>query len=131
MKFYECKKCGNVMVLLEESGVIPVCCGSAMEVINPLSFDGAKEKHVPVIEVSNDNVVTVKVGELAHPMLIEHYIKWILLETNMGIYIHYLNPSEKPETSFILQKGECVKNAYEFCSIHSLWLKNYEEQEAC
>lgn len=131
MKFYECKKCGNIMVLLEDSGVIPVCCGSTMELVDPLSQDGPKEKHVPVIEIDDDNAVTVRVGETLHPMLNEHYIKWIVLETDMGKYIHYLDPNSDPWAIFVLQKGECVIRAYEFCSIHSLWVKDYEEKQDC
>ena len=51
--------------------------------------DGAHEKHVPVIE-QNGNTVTVKVGSVEHPSFTEHYIEWILLETEQGFQIHYL-----------------------------------------
>ena len=35
------------------------------------TVDAAKEKHVPVIEVGN-GTVTVKVGEVSHPMEEKH-----------------------------------------------------------
>lgn len=45
--------------------------------------DGAGEKHVPVVQVEGSKV-TVKVGEVTHPMLEEHHIAWIYLETSQG-----------------------------------------------
>lgn len=122
MKYYECKTCGNVMVLFEDSGVIPVCCGSTMIEITPQSLDGAKEKHVPVVEV-NANEVTVRVGEILHPMTDEHYIKWIVLETDKGKYIRSLKPGQDPVAKFWLVNNEVPLIAYEYCNIHSLWTK--------
>lgn len=122
IKFYECKTCGNIIVLLEDKGVIPTCCGSTMVELKPQVNDG-KEKHVPVIECKDDEVI-VKVGEVAHPMENEHYIKWILLETDKGQYIRYLKPGEEPIAKFKLCcTGEKCIAAYEFCNIHSLWMK--------
>lgn len=122
MKYYECKTCGNVMVLFEDSGVIPVCCGSTMVEIKPQSLDGAKEKHVPVVE-KNANEVTVRVGEVLHPMTDEHYIKWIVLETDKGKYIRSLKPGVDPVVKFWLVNNEVPLVAYEYCNLHSLWEK--------
>jgi len=122
MKFYECKSCGNVLVLFEDSGVIPMCCGSPMSDLTPLIEDDGKEKHVPVVSIK-DNNVTIKVGEQAHPMINEHYIKWIMLETDKGEYKRYLKPQEEPTVTFTLAKDEKPIRAYEYCSIHSLWSK--------
>lgn len=122
MKFYECKTCGNIMVLFEDSGVIPMCCGSPMKDLTPLVEDNGKEKHVPVITV-NGNTVTIKVGDTPHPMMDEHYVKWIMLETNMGEYKRYLKPGMEPTITFNLVDGEHPVSAYEYCNIHSLWSK--------
>ena len=46
------------------------------------TVDAAFEKHVPVIEQNGDTVI-VKVGSVEHPSMPEHYIEWILLETEM------------------------------------------------
>lgn len=128
MKFYECKKCGNVMTLLEDSGVIPVCCGDIMDELIPLSEDSGLEKHVPVIETDN-NIVTVKVGEIAHPMLDSHYIKWIILQTDKGIYLRNLKPDDEPIAKFVLSEEEHLISAYEFCNIHSLWKKDLDDEQ--
>ena len=37
--------------------------------------------------------VHVVVGETKHPMLEEHFIEWITLNTNQGIYRKQLNPA--------------------------------------
>ena len=83
MKFYICKHCGNIIAYVRSSGVPVVCCGEPMQEIIPGTTDGALEKHVPVIEVEG-NKVTVRVGAVEHPMLPEHYIEWIALETAQG-----------------------------------------------
>ena len=83
MKFYICKHCGNIIAFAEDKGVPVVCCGEKMSELVPGTTDAAQEKHVPVIEVDG-NLVTVKVGEVEHPMLEEHHIAWIALETKEG-----------------------------------------------
>ena len=80
MKFYICAHCGNIIAYVKDSGVPVMCCGQKMQEIVPGTTDAAAEKHVPVISVSG-NTVTVKVGEVEHPMAAEHYIEWIALET--------------------------------------------------
>jgi len=122
MKYYECKKCGNVMNLFEDSGVIPVCCGSTMLELKPLSEDGGYEKHVPVVEIK-DNEVIVSIGEIAHPMLDEHYIKWIILETSKGKYIRSLKPNVAPVVKFYINSDETPLYVYAYCNVHSLWTK--------
>lgn len=124
MKFYECKKCGNLMVLVEESGIIPVCCGDTMSEVKPYTSDSGSERHVPQMEInSDDNSVTIQVGDMIHPMLNEHYIKWIVLETNLGGYKRYLKPGVDPIVTFKLSDNELPIRAYEFCNIHGLWSK--------
>ena len=53
--------------------------------------DADVEKHVPVYTVEGSHVHVV-VGETKHPMLEEHFIEWITLNTNQGIYRKQLNP---------------------------------------
>lgn len=109
------------MVLLEDSGVVPVCCGSTMVEIVPQLNDGPKEKHVPIIE-RKDNEITVKVGEILHPMEDAHYIKWILLTTDKGKYIKYLRPNTEPIIKFYIANDETPLIVYSYCNIHSLWM---------
>ncbi len=118
MKFYICKHCGNIIAYVRSSGVPVVCCGEPMQEIIPGTTDGALEKHVPVIEVEG-NKVTVRVGAVEHPMLPEHYIEWIALETAQGNQRKPLAPGQKPEAVFMLAEGDSVVAAYEYCNLHS------------
>lgn len=131
MKFYHCKTCGNIIIKLEDSGVKPVCCGSEMEELIPQANDGPKEKHVPIIKCKKDGAVEVTIGEQLHPMTDEHYIKWVVLETNKGKYIKQLKPGIEPIARFRLCDLEIPLAAYELCNIHSLWGKTYEEENGC
>ena len=86
--------------------------------IKPNTTDVAQEKHVPQIEQHGDHV-TVKVGSIEHPMLPEHYIEWIILETRTGSQRKDLKPGDKPEADFAVT--EPVIAAYEYCNLHGLW----------
>ena len=121
LKFYVCKHCGNIVVYLKRSGVKVICCGEPMTKLVPNVHDGANEKHVPVIHKIGP-VVAVKVGSEPHPMLDEHYIQWIVLETDKGFHLKYLEPGQPPHARFVLADDEKVVNAaYEHCNLHSLW----------
>ena len=122
MKFYVCKHCKNLVTLLHESGVPMMCCGEKMTELVPGTSDGAFEKHVPAVSVDG-NTVTVKVGEVEHPMMENHYIQWVVLETKNGAQIHYLKPGKKPEAVFALAEGDEAIAAYEYCNLHGLWKK--------
>ncbi len=120
MKFYRCKVCGKIIAVVEERAVPTMCCGQPMEYLQPNTQDGAHEKHIPVYEVK-DNVVTVKVGEVEHPMMEAHYIQWIMLKTNLGNQRKVLKPGEKPEARFALLPGEKVEAVLEYCNLHGLY----------
>ena len=120
MKFYICKHCGKIIVMLKETAVPTICCGEAMKELILGTTDAAVEKHVPVISV-NGNKVTVTVGSVAHPMAAEHYIEWILLATDKGNQRKLLKPGEEPKAEFMLLDGEKAVAAYEYCNLHGLW----------
>lgn len=118
-KFYRCEICGNLIGMIHASGRIPVCCGQEMTELVANTTDAAQEKHVPVCEVSGDTV-TVKVGSVPHPMLEEHYIQWIYLDTENGGQRKCLAPGDEPKAVFALA-GDKPLAAYEYCNIHGLW----------
>ena len=120
-KFYICKHCGNIIAFVKDSGVPVVCCGEKMEEIIPCSTDAAVEKHVPAVCVE-DNIVKVQVGTVAHPMLPEHYIEWISIQTNYGNQRKVLEPGKEPAACFALLPGEEVEAVYAYCNLHSLWV---------
>ena len=120
LKFFRCEHCGNIIEMVEDQGVPVVCCGQRMTELVAGTSDGAREKHVPVYEVK-DNIVHVKVGEVAHPMIPEHYIEWIVLQTKNGVQRKELNPGDKPEACFALCDGDEVEAVYAYCNLHGLW----------
>lgn len=120
-KFFICKHCGNIVTFIKESGAPLTCCGDLMTELKPDTVDASVEKHVPVVTI-NENTVTVEVGSVEHPMVPEHFIQWIYLETDKGFQIKYLEPSDKPKAVFTLN-GEKVIATYEYCNIHGLWKK--------
>ncbi len=120
-KFFICAHCGKIVAIVKETGVPVMCCGQKMNEIIPGTTDAAVEKHVPVFEVEN-NIVNVKVGEVEHPMLPEHYIEWISLQTKQGNQRKALKPGDKPEISFALCDGDEVEAVYAYCNLHSLWM---------
>lgn len=120
MKFFVCKHCGNIVAYVHNAGVPVMCCGEKMQELIPGAVDAAGEKHVPVIE-KNGNIVTVKVGSVAHPMTEEHHIAWIALETKMGNQRKELDVTGSPSAEFALVDGDEVVAAYAYCNLHGLW----------
>lgn len=120
MKFYICEHCGNIVAMVKSSGVPVMCCGQKMTEIVPGTTDAAVEKHVPVFEIK-DNTVLVTVGSVEHPMLEEHYIEWIAVQTTAGNQRKMLKPGDKPQACFALCDGEEVEAVYAYCNLHSLW----------
>ena len=120
MKFYRCSVCGQIVAIVKKSGVPVSCCGKPMEEIIPGTSDGTVEKHVPVYEVKN-NIVTVNVGSVDHPMLPEHYIEWIAIKTKFGNQRKQLKPGDEPKACFSICDGDEVEEVYAYCNLHSLW----------
>lgn len=89
--------------------------------LTPNTVDAAQEKHVPVITVSGNEVI-VKVGSVEHPSIPEHFITFILLETDKGMQMKWGKPGNKPEATFTIAENETVLAAYEYCNLHGLWM---------
>ena len=120
MKFFKCKHCGKIIAVVNERNVPTICCGEPMSEMVANTSDGAFEKHIPVYEVK-DNIVTVTVGEVIHPMMENHYIEWIAIETNFGNQRKVLKPGEEPKAKFALLEGEKVIRVVEHCNLHGLY----------
>ncbi len=117
--FYRCPSCGNFMVVGENDNA-PMCCGQEMTLLTANVGEGVGEKHIPVVSVEGNKVV-VKVGEVAHPMLNEHYIECIILVTDKNVYTERLMPNTAPEATFVISANEKVINAYEYCNLHGFY----------
>lgn len=122
VKFYICETCKNIITKIVDSKVPVVCCGKPMKELVPGAVDGALEKHVPAVTVDG-KTVKVQIGEVIHPMLPEHYIQFIALETKNGVQIKNLKAGEEPKAEFILADGDDAVAVYEYCNLHGLWVK--------
>ena len=120
MKFYQCETCGQIIAIVKKTGVPVMCCGKPMKEIIPGTTDASLEKHVPVYEVK-DGKVFVTVGADAHPMIPEHYIEWVSLQTKSGNQRKALQPGEEPKVCFSICDGDEVEAVYAYCNLHGLW----------
>ena len=120
MKFYRCKHCGQIVAIVKKTGAKIVCCGEEMEEIIPGSVDASKEKHVPEYQVKG-NRVEVRIVSVDHPMIPEHYIEWVAIQTKLGNQRKALKPNENPFVSFVLEDGDTVEVVYAYCNLHGLW----------
>ncbi len=120
LEMYRCEHCGNIVIMAHNGGGQLVCCGEPMVKLEANTTDAAGEKHVPVVTVDGDKV-SVKVGEVEHPMTEEHYIASVLLETENNLQVRWLKHTDKPEAEFVLAPGEKVVAVYEYCTLHGLW----------
>ena len=117
-KFYKCETCGNVVVKLVDSKVPVMCCGKKMEELVPNTVDASGEKHLPVVTMLDDKRMKVEVGSVAHPMLPEHHICFIYVETEKGGI--RVDLTDKPEAVICVCTDKPIA-VYEYCNLHGLW----------
>lgn len=126
-KFYRCCCCGNIVTMMRDAGVPMCCCGREMEQLWPNSVNASVVVHKPVITIHN-GVVCVDVGKEPHPMITEHYIQWIYMQTNEGGQFKWLMPGDRPRAAFNFCADKPVA-AYAYCNLHGLWMTELHEQE--
>lgn len=119
IKFYVCEHCGNIIGVIHNAGVPMMCCGKKMTQLEPGTVDASLEKHVPVVE-RDGNIIKVSVGAVAHPMLDEHHISWVYLQTNRGGQRKCIPVGEAPTVSFALCEEEPIA-VFAYCNLHGLW----------
>jgi len=132
-----CSVCGYIHLKETAPEKCPVCAAGskafnlkedALKTNEDIVTTGeSHKKHLPVVSINNinENVqeVKVKVGELEHPMIPEHYI------TNIMFYVDNeyvggiaLTSNLKPEGSVSLNvKGKKI-SVVEHCNIHGDWI---------
>ncbi len=138
LKIYRCAICGYVVEVIDsgtrkmiETGhsftkrvtfadAKLVCCDKEMELVEANMSDASSEKHLPVIEFTSNDKVKVKVSSIAHPMIAEHYIKWITIVADERLQRIELESGQIPEAEFYIGSARRV-DAYAYCNLHSLW----------
>lgn len=120
LKLFRNKDTKSIVEVVVENEGFKLC--DDYQLLKANSTDAAGEKHVPVVEVAG-STVTVKVGEVAHPMTEEHLINFIILHTEKGFQRVDLTATDAPEAVFELAAGDKAIAAYEYCNLHGLWVK--------
>ena len=64
--------------------------------------------------------VKVEIGSVAHPMIEEHSILWVYLQTDKGGQRKNLAVGEAPVAEFSLLDEKPVA-VYAYCNLHGLW----------
>lgn len=118
-KFYICRHCGNLVGMINNSGVPMVCCGEKMQALEANTTEAAGEKHIPAVTVDG-GTVKVTVGEVKHPMQPEHYIQWVYVQTEKGGQRKSFKPGDEPTTTFSVVDDKVVA-VYAYCNLHGLW----------
>ncbi|MCL2521883.1 MAG: desulfoferrodoxin [Erysipelotrichales bacterium] len=121
-KFFKCNICGNFTGLIYNSGPNMVCCGKPMEeqIANNI---GEAKLHLPVITRSGDKI-TIKIGDEAHPMVEDHHLKFIYLETANGGQRKCLEIGSESMAEFMLVDDRPLV-CYTYCNLHGLWKKEF------
>lgn len=115
---YRCEVCGNIVDVVHAGIGELVCCGQPMKRLVENTVDASREKHVPVVERTDDGIL-VKVGSVAHPMEGNHYIEWIEVVANGRVMRAHLKPGMAPEARFKCA-GDSI-TVREYCNLHGLW----------
>lgn len=125
--FYRCSICGNLVNVIENSGVSMVCCGQNMDLPIANTTDASTELHVPFITIV-DKHIQVQIGEKPHPQTSEHHICWIAAVQGNSIQRVDLSPDGKTPTAKFSIRGKTV-TVYAYCNLHGLWKAEKELPE--
>ncbi len=91
----------------------------SLEALEMDEANGDPQKHVPIMEYAGDTL-HVKVGSTPHPMTPQHYIEWILVQTDDGGLYRTNTPDDLPEAVFTLNQEKII-GVYAYCNLHGLW----------
>lgn len=118
-KFYICEHCGNIIGVIHDAGVPMMCCGQKMTKLEAGTVEASREKHIPVVSYEG-GLVKVNIGSVDHPMVPEHSIEWVYLQTDRGGQRKNLNPGEAPAVVFAVADEKPLA-VYAYCNLHGLW----------
>ncbi len=140
MKGIVCKVCGYIAINGRAPEKCPVCgapAASFKEDLNAIKTAQDEvtlsEKHTPVITIVKKcglipegcQDVHVKVGEVQHPMLPEHYITLIdfYLDKEFLARVHLTPLKLNPAAALHLKAKSGKLSAIEHCNLHGAWIK--------
>ncbi len=120
-QIYKCPICGNIVEVLHTGKGELVCCGQPMELLTEKDKDTGYEKHLPVIQKQESQVI-VTIGSVLHPMEEIHYIELIEIIADGKVYKEFLKPGDSPTAIFNINANKIEARAY--CNVHGLWKSN-------
>lgn len=140
MKGFVCKVCRYVSINGSAPERCPVCGAPKTSfeeksdaIKTPQDEINLSEKHTPVITVvkkcglipGDCRDVHVKVGEIQHPMLPEHYIMHIDFYIDNEFISRVILTPEKlnPAVALHLKTKSGKLSAIELCNLHGAWIK--------
>jgi Desulfoferrodoxin len=115
MKFYKSKD-DHFFIQLDEEEFQD----HDIEAICEKNHNGDDHKHQPIVSIEN-NQVKVKIGDVMHPMTLEHHISLIFLKTKQGGQYKILNHQQTPIVTFELSQDDEAIEVYGYCNLHGLW----------
>ncbi|MGI6709860.1 MAG: desulfoferrodoxin family protein [Bacilli bacterium] len=118
-KFYYCDICGKIIGMVKDAKTPTICCGKPMTQIVANTEEASYEKHLPAVTVKG-NEIHVSVGSVAHPMIPEHYIEWVYVQTEKGGQRKCFKAGEEPKVAFSVINDKPVA-VYAYCNLHGLW----------
>ena len=119
MKFFICKRCGNMLGLIKDGGVPMICCGEKLTELVPNTAEASTEKHLPAVTSSGDSI-SVQIGSAIHPMEEAHHITFVYVETKQGGQRKTLAVGDEPKATFSFS-GDKPVAVYAYCNLHGLW----------
>lgn len=119
LKFVQHTGCKTVWMQVGEMDA--GCQVDNIKAVTANTVDAAQEKHVPATEYKNGQL-HVQIGSVEHPMLPEHHIEWIMVQTKDGLMMKNLKVGEPPHAVFDVAEEDVVA-VYEYCNLHGLWKK--------
>ena len=120
-QIYKCPICGNIVEVLHTGKVELVCCGQPMELLTEKDKDVGFEKHLPIIQKQESQVI-VTISSVLHPMEEIHYIELIEVIADGKVYKEFLKPGDSPTAIFNIKAKKIEARAY--CNVHGLWKTN-------
>lgn len=82
--------------------------------------EGDETKHKPII-TKEKKQIKVKIGDVMHPMTLEHHISMIYLKTKQGGQYKMLSYLDTPIVTFELSQDDEPIEVYGYCNLHGLW----------
>ena len=112
--FYRCDSCGIIAVAFGEHPL------PQLKELVPNTVDASGEKHLPVVKVEGDKLIA-RIGSVDHPMVPEHFIEWVYVQTENGGQRRAFKPGDAPSATFCLGDDKAIA-VYAYCNLHGLWM---------